>query len=57
MSCPFNEDCLCADCRKRKRCEDGCKECIKENESVRNTIICVLYEEEQKLKGEKSERC
>lgn len=58
MSCPFNNSrCLCADCKKRKRCEDGCKYCIEENESVRNTILCGEFEDAQKPKGEKSERC
>lgn len=58
MSCPFNNShCLCADCRKRKRCENGCKECIEEKESVKEMILCVKFKDAQKPKGEKSKRC
>jgi hypothetical protein len=53
MSCPFNNSrCLCAYCRKRTRCEDGCKDCIEENEDVKETILCVRFKAIQKRKEE-----
>ena len=53
MRCPFNNsDCLCADCGSRMCCEEGCKDCIEENEYVKETYLCTMFKGVQKQKEE-----